>query len=401
MRLLIVVDKLLTGFDAPSATYLYIDKTMQDHGLFQAICRVNRLDGDDKTYGYIVDYKDLFKSLERAVDDYTSGAFDAYDKEDVAGLLENRVKKAKGDLEEALYDVRALCEPVEPPRDDQAFYRYFSSTDAGDTAQLAASEPQRLALYMLTSRLVRAYAAVAGDLATAGYSAAEAEHLRAEVDFYRNLKEQVKIHSGDKLDFKQYEPAMRHLIDTYIRAEDSEPVSTLDDLTLIDLIVERGARAVDALPGGLRKSKKAAAEAIENNVRRLIIEERGVNPKYYDRMSLLLEALIAERRQGAISYQAYLERVAELTRQAKAGPAAGGYPKTIATAGLRALYDNLERNEQLAIAVDSAIGGAVQDDWRLHPLKLKRVRQAIADALGDGDGRIDAILDVVKRQHEY
>jgi type I restriction enzyme R subunit len=87
MRLLIVVDKLLTGFDAPPATYLYIDKNMQDHGLFQAICRVNRLDGDDKEYGYIVDYKDLFKKLEGAITDYTSGALDGYDAEDVAGLL--------------------------------------------------------------------------------------------------------------------------------------------------------------------------------------------------------------------------------------------------------------------------------------------------------------------------
>jgi type I restriction enzyme, R subunit len=95
MRLLIVVDKLLTGFDAPSATYLYIDKKMQDHGLFQAICRVNRLDGDDKEYGYIADYKDLFNSLETSIGDYTSGAFDDYDDEDVAGLLTNRLEKSK------------------------------------------------------------------------------------------------------------------------------------------------------------------------------------------------------------------------------------------------------------------------------------------------------------------
>ena len=65
MKLLIVVDKLLTGFDAPPCTYLYIDKSMQDHGLFQAICRTNRLDGEDKDFGYIVDYKDLFKKVER------------------------------------------------------------------------------------------------------------------------------------------------------------------------------------------------------------------------------------------------------------------------------------------------------------------------------------------------
>ncbi len=87
MKLLIVVDKLLTGFDAPSATYLYLDKTMRDHSLFQAICRVNRLDGEDKEYGYIIDYKDLFKTIAQTVHDYTSQAFDQYETEEVAGLL--------------------------------------------------------------------------------------------------------------------------------------------------------------------------------------------------------------------------------------------------------------------------------------------------------------------------
>lgn len=75
MKLLIVVDKLLTGFDAPSATYIYIDKSMRDHDLFQAICRVNRPNGDDKDYGYIIDYKDLFRNVQTAMIDYTSGAF--------------------------------------------------------------------------------------------------------------------------------------------------------------------------------------------------------------------------------------------------------------------------------------------------------------------------------------
>ena len=96
MKLLIVVYKLLTGFDAPSATYLYIDKKMQDHGLFQAICRVNRLDGEDKEYGYIVDYKDLFRSLEGAIKDYTGEAFERYDREDVEGLLKDRFEGGSG-----------------------------------------------------------------------------------------------------------------------------------------------------------------------------------------------------------------------------------------------------------------------------------------------------------------
>lgn len=98
MKLLIVVDKLLTGFDAPPCTYLYIDKTMHDHGLFQAICRVNRLDGEDKDFGYIVDYKQLFGDLSEAMEKYTSGAFEGYADEDVEGLLKDRKAEAQNDL---------------------------------------------------------------------------------------------------------------------------------------------------------------------------------------------------------------------------------------------------------------------------------------------------------------
>ena len=271
MKLLIVVDKLLTGFDAPSATYLYIDKQMRDHGLFQAICRVNRLDGDDKEYGYIIDYKDLFKSLESAVADYTSGAFDAYDKEDVAGLLENRLDKAREDLEEAREAVKALCEPVESPRDSAAYLRYFCAKDSGNADQLKDNEPKRLKLYKFVAALLRAYAGIASELAEAGYKDDEIQKIKAEVDHYSKVRDEVKLASGDYIDLKAYEPAMRHLIDTYIRAEESEKISAFDDMSLIQLIVERGPDVVDALPRGIRKSQEAVAETIENNVRKLII----------------------------------------------------------------------------------------------------------------------------------
>ena len=164
MKLLIVVDKLLTGFDAPPATYLYIDKQMRDHGLFQAICRVNRLDGDDKEYGYIVDYKDLFKSLETSIHDYTSGALDGYDAGDVKGLLMDRLGKGHQDLEDAWEAVKALCEPVEAPRDTAAYLRYFCGPDSGNAAQLKENEPNRLALYKLTAALIRAFANLANEL---------------------------------------------------------------------------------------------------------------------------------------------------------------------------------------------------------------------------------------------
>jgi len=419
MKLLIVVDKLLTDFDAPPATYLYIDKQMRDHGLFQAICRVNRLDGDDKEYGYIVDYKDLFQSLEGAVNDYTSGALDGYDKEDVAGLLEDRLGKAKERVGDALEQVRALCEPVEVPKDQAAYLRYFSSKESGNAEQFKANEPQRLSLYKLTASLIRAYANLAGEMAEAGYTEAQAAAIKTEVTFYENLRNEVKLHSGDAIDLKQYEPAMRHLIDAYIRAEESETVSAFDDLSLIQLIVERGVDAVDALPKGIKKNKEAVAETIENNVRKLIIDESPINPKYYEKMSELLDALIALRKQAALDYATYLAKIVELTKLAKNGPGGAAYPHSLNTPAKKALYDNLGKDEAQALAVDKAVCVSKQDDWRNHPLKVKMVMKAIKDVLYPDEApfgalreeapdegakkqaEVDRILELVKKQNEY
>ena len=401
MKLLIVVDKLLTGFDAPPATFLYIDKQMQDHGLFQAICRVNRLDGDDKEYGYIIDYKDLFKSLEGAVADYTSGALDGYDKEDVAGLLEDRLGKARERLEESRETVKALCEPVESPRDTAAYLHYFCGKDSGNAEQLKANESNRLALYKYVAALLRAYANLANELPDAGYSAAEIVVLKAEVDHYEKVREEVKLASGDYIDLKMYEPAMRHLIDTYIRAEESEKISAFDDMSLIQLIVERSADAVNALPKGIRKNQEAVAETIENNVRKLIIDEQPINPKYYEKMSELLDALIEQRKQEAWDYQEYLKKIVELTRKA-ANPGFGqAYPKTLNTPAKRSLYDNLGKDEALATAVDNAVRTSKQDDWRGQRFKIKKVELAIKAALNGDEPLAKQVLELVKQQDEY
>lgn len=410
MKLLIVVDKLLTGFDAPSATYLYIDKQMRDHGLFQAICRVNRLDGEDKEYGYIVDYKDLFKSLEGAVHDYTSGALDGYDKADVAGLLQDRLAKARERLEDTRDTVKALCEPVELPRDTAAYLRYFCARDSGNAEQLKENEPNRLALYTHVAAFVRAFANLANELPEAGYTPEQIEALRREVDHFEKVRTEVKLASGDYIDLKMYEPAMRHLIDTYIRAEESEKISAFDDLSLVQLIVERGVDAVASLPASIRSSEEAVAETIENNVRKLIIDEEPINPKYYARMSDLLDALIAERKKKALDYREYLAKLVDLTRQAKDPTAGATYPPKLDTAARRALYDNLGRDEALALAVDTAVLRSRQDEWRSNPFKVRRVKLAIRKTLEErgavpetesADGLLDLVLELVKNQHEY
>ena len=265
-------EAMLIGFTG----CLYIDKPMQDHGLFQAICRVNRLDGDDKEYGYIIDYKDLFRSLEQSIKDYTGEAFDAYDAADIKDLLKDRLQQGRERLEDAREQIKALCEPVEPPHDTAAYLSYFCTADSRDAGQLKDNEWKRVTLYKCAVAYLRAYADLANEMREAGYSDAEAQTIRAEVDHYEKVRQEVKLSSGDYIDLKMYEPAMRHLLDTYIRAEESETLSTFDDMTLVQLVVERGEAAIDSLPDGIRGNRDAVAETIENNVRRIIINEMAV-----------------------------------------------------------------------------------------------------------------------------
>ncbi|MBP3192055.1 type I restriction endonuclease subunit R [Natronogracilivirga saccharolytica] len=421
MKLLIVVDKLLTGFDAPPATYLYIDKKMRDHGLFQAICRVNRLHSPDKEYGYIIDYKDLFKSLKQSIEDYTGEALDGYDKEDVEGLLKDRLKDAQEKLEQVRESIKALCEPVEPPYDTAAYVAYFvGPSDRPDIQK--DNEPKRLELYKLTSSYLRAYAELANEMADAGYSGEEAKTIKEEVTHYESVREEVKLASGDYVDMKMYEPAMRHLLDTYIRADESEVISSFDDLSLVELVVEQGEKGLDNLPENIKNNPEAMAETIENNVRKLIIDEMPVNPKYYENMSQLLDELIEQRRREAIEYREYLKKIVELTKKVSKPESGGTYPPELKTPALRALYDNLDEIQnddgrkaaeppvgygdkedlkvRTALQLDQAIKNVKKAGWRGNHFKEREIKIAIRSVVKDNEA-VEKLFDLVKNHHEY
>ena len=383
MKLLIVVDKLLTGFDAPSCTYLYLDKRMQDHALFQAICRTNRLDGEDKDFGYVVDYKDLFKKVEKAIAVYTSALDDSAGGVDPQVMMQDRLAKGRERLDDALETLALLCEPVEPPKTALEYQHYFCGNTEIPT-DLKDHEPQRVALYKATVGLVRAYANIADELEAAGYSEPESVRIKQRLDEYLKLREVIRKASGETLDLKSFEADMRHLIDTYIEADEPRKISPFDNLSLLDLIVKTGiANAVNTLPEGIKASQEAVAETIENNVRSKIIKEHLNDPAYYEKMSALLDEIIAARKAKAIEYEEYLKRIAALAKRVEAGQAEDAPEQLKHRPGLRALYNNLNQNLELASKIDEAVKQVRPDDWRgVQPRELV-IKAALNEVLQD------------------
>ena len=423
MKLLVVVDKLLTGFDAPSCTYLYIDKSMQDHGLFQAICRTNRLDGEDKDFGYIVDYKDLFKKVENAIAVYTSELDRSAGGADPEVLIQSRLKKGRERLDNALEALALLCEPVAPPKGELEHIHYFCG-NSEIPEDLQAREPQRAALYKATVALIRAYAAIADDLKAAGYSDADIARIRQQLDHYLAVRDIIRKASGESLDLKAYEADMRHLIDTYIQADEPRTISPFEGMGLLELIVKTGiAKAISEQLAGLKGNKDAVAETIENNVRSKIIKEHLNDPAYYEKMSALLDEIIAARKAKAIEYEEYLKRIAELAKRVEARQG-DETPEQLNTPGRRALYNNLKKPNSingaglaadssspvwngrqgdeldLAIKIDETVKAVRPDGWRGIQAREQIIKAALYGLLQDVE-EVERIFLIIKAQSEY
>lgn len=399
MKLLVVVDKLLTGFDAPPCSYLYIDKSMQDHGLFQAICRTNRLDGEDKEFGYVVDYKDLFKKVEKAIAVYTSELDHSAGGADPEVLLQDRLTKCKERLDNAIEALALLCEPVEPPRGELEHIHYFCGNTEKPT-DLADREPQRSQLYKATVGLVRAYANIADELEPAGYSTADITRIKRQLDHYLKVREVVRMASGETLDLKAYEADMRHLIDTYIEASEPRKISPFDGIGLLDLIVKTGiADAIAKQLGGLKGNKNAIAETIENNVRSKIVKEHLNDPAFYETMSRLLDEIIAARKAKAVEYEEYLKQIAQLAKKVEAGKAEDT-PEKLDTPGKRALYNNLGRNEELALRIDDVVKKVRPDGWRGVQSREQTIKAALYGVLQEVS-EVERVFLILKAQAEY
>ncbi|GAA7674395.1 HsdR family type I site-specific deoxyribonuclease [Helicobacter pylori] len=344
MNLLIVVDKLLTGFDAPSLTYLYIDKKMKDHELFQAVCRVNRLDGEDKDFGCIIDYSDLFDSLQEAHSDYTNGAFENYEREDIQGLISNKAQKIKKKLEEARDQLRSLCESVKEPKDETDYIAYFCESDSEKNAQ------KRRLFYQLVGAFLRMFVEL-NHLEKPIYSKEEMQKIKQEAQFYRHLQKIIGLNSGDSVDLKSYSEDMHRILDAYIKATDSKTLIKIEDQGLCEVLAQMDINDFHKELSEVFKNESSMAESIANNTRKRIIEKEASDPKYYEKLSSLLNDLINQFREKKLTYLEYLQQIHNLAKQV-IYKEDKNYPKKINTNALKTLYNNLDQNEALALEKD-------------------------------------------------
>ena len=426
LKLLIVVSKLLTGFDAPSCTYIYLDNELRDHNLFQAICRTNRLDGEDKDYGHIVDFKELFGDVQQAIAVYSSDELDIDEGNggDNNIHLKNWLEEARKELDEAREALRYLCEPVALPREVEQFLHYFCG-DAANANALNETEALRVSFYKAVATFVRAFADIAQNLTEAGYSEGEAAALRNETEFYSEIRAAIKKHSGEELDIKPYEADMRHLINTYIQADPAADLGELGELSLTELIIETGIH--DAIARKLNAkgtlSKNAIAEGIINNVRKTIIRDQLTDPRFYEQMSKLLDDLIKQSRADTAAYEEFLRKAEDLVKRLAAKQPDEDVPAVLhGKHEATVLYNNLpgilakatppliaqqpeapygDKLAALALDIDRAMREQAPAGWKGDPTREAQVLNALFPILGRDREATQALFEIIKNQPGY
>jgi type I restriction enzyme R subunit len=424
LKLLIVVSKLLTGFDAPSCTYIYLDNELRDHNLFQAICRTNRLDGDDKDYGYIVDFKELFGHVQEAIAVYSS---DELDTDEGNGgennvHLKNWLEEGRKKLDEARQSLRYLCEPVPLPREIEQFLYYFCG-DAANPNALNETEALRIGYYKAVAVFVRTFADIAQVLADAGYTDAETAALRKDVEFHSENRSAIKKHAGEELDIKPYEADMRHLINTYIQADRAVELGELDKIPLTELIIGSGIH--DAIARKLndkgKLSKNAIAEGIINNVRKTIIRDQLTDPRFYEQMSKLLDDLIKQSRADTVAYEAFLRKAEDLVKRLATKGLHDGVPAALhGNREATVIYNNLPRileaeqetsrvseplregeRVELALNIDRTVREQAPAGWKGDHAREAQVLNALFPLLGRNRAATLALFEIVKSQPGY
>lgn len=372
--LLIVVDKLLTGFDAPRATIMYIDKPMKEHTLLQAIARVNRL-YEGKDYGLIIDYRGLLEKLDEAMQMYSGAGLENFDPNDLEGAIYD-VISVIGSLRQHYSDLWQIFAPVKNKNDLEAYSVWLEDDERREAFYNVLSQFGRNLGIALESEKV--YHAIPTD---------ELNKYKRELKFYQELRKSVKLRYSDTIDHKEYEAKMQKLMDNYISAEEVIRVTNPVDI-LNEKAFEEELERLD--------SKRARADAIRTRLTKSIHEKWDENPAFYKKFSERIREVIQDYKAKRISEAEYLNRMKDITADYRQGDSTADYPEMIrenrvaqAFYGVAkdmvspmsetaASYDSIG---ELALQIDQIINEHKKVDWHKNLEIHKRIEQDLDDLL--------------------
>ena len=371
--ILIVVDKLLTGFDAPKASTLYLDKQIKEHNLLQAIARVNRL-CDGKDYGYIVDYRGLLGELDKALTMYQDAGLEEFKEEDIKSSVYyidteiNNMFEAYEDLKGLFKDIKNKndLEEYEILLEDEKIRKDFYNKLCKFGSMLGIILPSDQAYYRIGKEKI--------------------SELRKALTFYQKLRATVKLRYSETIDHKEYEAKMQKLLDNYVVAKEmmriTEPVDITDAENFDKELEKMG-------------TDRGKADAIRTRLTRTISEKSKADPAYYKKFSTRIEETIEEYRNRRITDSEYLQKMQDIKEDFRKGNSGISYPTNITTENSRAFYGviydkliprmkenaNIEEIGKITLTIQREIESKIKRDWHYNTDIHNEIAQAIDDTI--------------------
>ena len=392
VEILIVVDKLLTGFDAPVAVGLYVDKELKEHKLLQAIARVNRL-YEGKDYGYIIDYRGLLGNLDKALTSYSS--LEGFDEDDIKGAVID-IKKHLDELKANYSYLKDIFNPIKNKEDKEEYEIYLADESKRQDFY------ERLKNYAKSLNICLASQGILDLL-----SKQELDNYKKELKFFSNLRKSVRLRYHEEVDFGEYEEQMQKLLDTYISANEvnrlTKLVNIFDDKNF-DEEIQRV------------QGKRAKADTIRNAIDKVITMKYDENPAYYENLKDRINRVLEEYRQKRISEEEYLNSMNDVMNDIRNGSVEETYPGPIANnRSAQVIYDNIkediyepivakvaeEQSEYIvantSLEFDEIIKGyAAKPDWTTNTDIHNKISQDLEEKLWDIEDEYDVSLDTDK-----
>lgn len=371
-EILIVVDKLLTGFDAPCNTVLYLDRRLAHHSLLQAIARVNRL-YTGKDFGYVLDYAGVLGELDRALNAYA--ALKSYDLADIEGSIES-VREQIDALPGRHGDLLEIFKTVQNRSDEEEFERHLADEDLRHQFYTTLTSFSKCLKVALSTELF--YEETAKE---------KIDRYKGDLKRFQKLRASVQRRYAETIDLRDYEPQIAKLLDTYVKSDTaqiltSEPVDIFDTAAMNAALEELGT-----------KTSASKADTIANTMKRTITERMDQDPARYRKFSEMIEDTIQQFRMDLLSELDYYRRILELRDQLISRSDSSIPARLVGKEVEQAYYRiTLERLSEIAIdagdreiAVDIAlminksICSGIVVDWRNKTDVINRMKADIDD----------------------